>query len=193
MGIATYSDKSGNLNVLPSGTELSIRIYSSDYFVQSIYSTQVGNEGKFEFASLPYGVYFHFVSPMSIESNSYEANYPYYFNAYLSSSVTINYSYIDVNNDFPFTVIAMPGTVTATGDVVIKFSKAVDRNYSDCYIQCYSDFTETWSSDKKTLTLKPTTTWGYAGNSLNIWFRLYTPESGGQREILEQSFSVKII
>ena len=103
-------------------------------------------------------------------------------------------SYIDNDNELPFAVVALPGTVTVTGDIVVKFNKAVDRDYGECYIHSYRNFTETWSSDKKTLTLKPTATWGTVGNSTNIWFKLYTPPaSGGVRENVNWNFSVRII
>ena len=100
-------------------------------------------------------------------------------------------SYIDVSNEYPFAVIALPGTVTATGNIVMKFNKAVDMENGYIYGNRY--FTPTWSSDKKTVTLSPTDTWGNVGQQVNIWFHLYTPDSGGGRENISRDFYVRIV
>ena len=193
-GVATYTDKSGNLNVVPSGTELSIQANSSS-FVKRVYKTQVGSNGEFEFASLPDGAYFYFVSPTTIGSNAYRTNYSYGFSAGETTSMTVSYSY--VNNELPFAIIALPGTVTATGSIVVKFNKAVDTEYSldngNGYLYSNRSFTTEWSSDKKTVTFTPTTTWGNVGSFTNIWFGLYTPFVNGGREYVSRDFYVQIV
>ena len=187
-GIATYVDKNENLNPVTSGTEISIMLYYSG-FVKNIYKTQVGSDGRFEFTSLPYGADFYFVSPTTINGNPYETYKS--FTAGQSSTGTVSYYY--VNSELPFAIIGLPGIVTRTGNIVVKFNKVVDTEYASGYINHSSSCTAEWSSDKRTLTLRPTTNWGSVGEQTNIWFRLYTFPVNGVRESVYEDFYVRVV
>ncbi|MCL2326947.1 MAG: hypothetical protein FWC39_00385 [Bacteroidetes bacterium] len=194
LGVATYSDKSGNLSVVPSGTELSIQI-GGEKFVKQVYKTRVvDDEGKFEFTSLPNGAYFYFMSPTSIGNNTYSAE-SYYsgFEAGTTTSRGIHYSYI--NNELPLAVVSRPGTVTATGKIVFKFNKEVDTEYESNYVYAgyETNFTKEWSSDKKMLTLTPTTNWGSVGNTRSIEYRFYTPAVDGVRQSVGSYYYINIV
>jgi len=187
-GIATYVDKNENLNPVPSGTELTIMLYYSS-FVKNVYKTQVGSDGKFEFTSLPYGADFYFVSPTTIGDNAYEISKS--FTAGQTTTGTVSYYYI--NSELPFAIIGLPGIVTQTGNIVVRFNKAVDTEYASAYINHSHSCTPEWSSDKRTLTLRPTTTWGSIGEQTNIWFRQYTFPVNGVRESVYEDFYVRVV
>ena len=194
-GIATYTNKQGDLKTVPSGTQLTVVAEPTSY-VQRIYKTNVSSDGKFEFTSLPDATYMYFESPMKIGNDMYSTN-SYYseFYAGYDETVTVHYSYI--NNDIPFTVITRPGTVKPEGDIVMVFNKEVDTEYYNnyFYIYGYYDYILNWSNGNKTLTIKPApgTEWGTVGYNLEINYSFYTPLVDGQRENTNGYFNVRII
>jgi hypothetical protein len=196
-GIATYTDESGNLKTIPSGTQLAVKT-SSSIFVQRIYKTTVGSEGKFEFNNLPNGAGMLFDSPIIIENDTYATTY-YSSGFTAGQTVTMAVSYFYVNNDLPFAVITRPGHVKTTDSIVIAFNKEVDTVYSNNYLHIYGyyyygDFTANWSNNNKTLTILPDNSWGTPGNTLNVYLRCYTPvDNAGSRQSVDENFYVRIV
>jgi len=195
-GIATYSDKLGNLKTVPSGTQISVITESTNY-VQRIYKTKVNSDGKFEFTSLPDGISMSFESPIKIGNDMYSASsYYYYFYTGEDETVTVHYSYI--NNDIPLAVITRPGTVKPDGSIVMVFNKEIDTEYYNSFYVSgyYYDPQLNWSNGNKTLTIKPQTEteWGAVGNSIYVNYDVYTPIlANGQRENAYGSFNVRIV
>jgi len=197
-GVATFSDKADNVKVVPSGTEITVQAVGDD-FVTQIYKTTVGNEGKFEFTGLPNGAGFKFVSPTNFDGNSYNVNpNPPFTNSFTSAVVTtpkaVRYTYI--NTEMELIVLAYPGVVRAEGTIVIKFNKAIDKDFSSNFVTVGgspSGFTEEWSGDNKTLTLVPNVTWGTVNTSKTVAYRFYTPAVNGKRQYVDNFFSVGII
>jgi hypothetical protein len=162
-GVATYTDKNGNFNVVPSGTDITITI--GNWYLEKTYTTKVGAEGGFEFSSLPYGVYYT-PSQITIGNDKYEISS--YFWGFIGSTepLILNYKYAPPY-EIPLAVIAYPSSITPAGNIVIKFSKAVNTALGEVCSHygyssnCYVSFTKNWSDDKKTLTLTPDSTpWG---------------------------------
>ena len=193
-GIATYTDKFGNLNVVPSGSDVTVSILGD--FIQKVYTVKAGANGAFEFSSLPDGAYFEFF-PITIGSDKYNVQ-NYWGTIGETGAISIRYSFIS-SNELPFAVIACPGRVTATGNIVIKFNKAVDTEsgdfstYDNYNYEWISNDGGSWSADKKTLTLKPTTSWGNTGDYFYFAYEFYTPLSNGEREYVSNWGNIQII
>ena len=205
-GVATYTNKSGALSVVPSGTDITIFIGSR--YIQKEYTVKAGAEGIFEFSGLPYGAYCDFFQ-ITIGSDKYRASEYSYGVAGISESLSIQYLYI--SDELPLAIVSHPGSVTPTGDIVIKFTKAIDAVYSDisAYYHPYSNYSAVFSvnvsSDKKTLTLTPDsgTPWGkfYTWDSVitfdnvNVSISISTPVNNvtGRRESVYKSFRVQVV
>jgi len=192
-GIATYTNKQGDLKTVPSGTQLTVVAESTNY-VQRIYKTNVSSDGKFEFTSLPDATYMYFESPTKIGNDMYSVS-SYYseFYAGYDDNVLIQYSYI--NNNIPFTVITRPGTVKPDGSIVMVFNKEADPEYYNNYFYIYNYYDYPvleWSNGNKTLTIKPAPgiNWGTVGNTFTVEYGFYTPVVDGQRESTGGDFNV---
>ena len=213
IGIATYIDKSNNLNVVPSGTDITISVWN--WYVQKEYTVKVGAEGVFEFSGLPYGADFG-LSQITIGSDKYK------YTSYIYGSIgdierlSVTYSYIHPN-ETPFAAVSYQGKVTSTGDIVITFNKAVDIEFSQISAYCtiraeysyneynYTTFTQSWSNGNKTLTLTPGSyPWGkiydyWDGvirtyNNINIKVNLYSSaNSAGVSENINKTFYFQIV
>ncbi|MCL2328015.1 MAG: hypothetical protein FWC39_05820 [Bacteroidetes bacterium] len=196
-GIATYADKAGNVKPVPPGTEISAQTVSSA-FVKPIYKTTVGSDGGFEFTGLPNDAAFEFVAPTIIDGNPYDVNSSFTA-ATVATPKTVRYSYIGTEL---FTVVSYPGVVRATNTVVIKFNKAVDKEYTENRIRVNgseSGFTADFSLDGKTLTLTPTAATGWDDvailSSFGVSGTVYTAADAvtGRRQSTGISFTVTII
>ncbi|GHT13846.1 hypothetical protein AGMMS4956_10660 [Bacteroidia bacterium] len=175
-GIATYTDQNGNLDVVPSGTTLAVVLDGN--YVKKNYTTTVGANGKYEFP-LPENCDGYFVSPVTISSDKYAISSIYFYSNSVGTadapgtSRSVSLTYIAPPAE-PFAIVAFPGTVTATGSVIIKFSSAAD-DISSYVNNAYNtstgniSVTSVWSADKKTLTLTPTGgSWGTAEDRFYI-------------------------
>ena len=203
-GIATYTDKSGNLNVVPSGTDIIVSVLG--WYVQETYTTKVGANGVFEFSSLPYGADFELPS-IIIGSDKY------YNSTYIWEAIgerkpmSLNYLYTS-SNEIPFTITAYPGKVTPTGNIVIQFNKAVNTTLGDIRditndSWSSTAFTKSWSSDKKTLTLTPEDLpWGHVSiwegsavyDYVKIRIRLYSLTSDtGKQESIDKELYIRVV
>lgn len=190
-GIATYTDKAGNVKPVPSDTEIYAKTVNDD-FVVGIYKTTVGADGKFEFTGLPNGASFEFVEPTIIADNPYSVSGGFTA-ATVATPKTVQYSYI--GTDLPLAVVSSPGVTRATNNIVIKFNKAVDKEYTGNIIRVNSStsgFTAEFSTDGKTLTLTPTTEW--SGN-LSVSGNVSTAAdpATGRRQDVAISFTARLI
>jgi|GEM_PF-2332214 len=205
-GIATYTDKSGNLSVVPSGTDIIIKL--SNYYVQGEYTAKTGAEGIFEFADLPYGANCAF-PPITIGNDKYKLTDGYGI-AGITGSVSIYYSL--VFDELPFIITSFPSKVAPTGDIVIKFTRPVDTEYDfisayypDYYSGSSAAFSKSWSSDKKTVTLTPDSDmpWGKFSTwngimtyeKVKVKIEVVTPVNNatGGWESIYKEFSVQIV